>query len=93
MLPERGNLKQPSTRPRNLEKELEKVGAIIIFHGFKQDQIKKVVQYYKKNRKWPIFAVVTPASLKMNLECLIGHLLSDRSEEKEIRQKQKNLQL
>ena len=61
---------------------------IILFANIPSTLIKQVIENYKSNRKWPIFAVITPASLDMTLSCLIEHLLDDRN--KEITYKKQN---
>ncbi len=86
-LPQKKPVEKLTSNLSTFETELKKVGAIIIFYRFNQDLIKKIIGHYKTNSKWPIFAVVTPASLEMPLKCLIDHLLFDRNEENEIRQK------
>ncbi len=88
-LPQSAPVEQPIVNSPAFETELKKIGAIIIFYRFNQDLIKKIVGHYKKNGKWPIFAVITRTSLEMSLKCLIDHLLFDRNEENEIRQKQR----
>ena len=54
---------------------------VILFWGADKSVIREMIQTYKKQKEWPIFAIVTKQSLEMTLSCLIEHLLCDREEE------------
>ena len=54
---------------------------VILFWGADKSVIREMIQTYKKQKEWPIFAIVTKQSLEMTLSCLIEHLLYDREEE------------
>ena len=60
---------------------------VIILNGFKEEELKEFLSWYKKNEKLPksIFAVVTEHSMEWKVKDLIKELVKEDEEVKRLK--------
>jgi hypothetical protein len=62
---------------------------VIIFHRINEEDIRGLISKYKAAGQWPIFVVVTPASIEQKLSFLIPQFIEDREREQAWRKKKR----
>jgi hypothetical protein len=58
---------------------------VVLFARLPQPDIRRLIQLYRADGKWPIFAVLTAHSRSMVLADLLAHLLADRQREEQMK--------
>ncbi len=74
--------------PESISANVSRTGIpapVIVFAQVPTEKIYEFIRAYKSNGEWPVFAVLTQASLEMSLATLIEQLLEDRCKEEECR--------
>ena len=68
-------------RDTSIIAKFSKAAPMIFFYGVPIPKMKQLINQYRKDGFWLIFAIITKSSMKMTLSCLLRHLIEDRRKE------------